>query len=698
MKSIKNQYIDLQEGKMSQAQFLRNVRLNMPQYVTNVTSFGDTIKILRNKGILSEADIKYKDGKDMYAQFKEIDNLNAQEVLIGIDYEMEKNQDLSKEAATKIVIKNLKKNQFYYTAEDMSGKEGYEMEYIGGKSANADARHMKPVEKDNLVDKVMGMKPVKGFENAKASSNKASKETNKGKDVELMSLIAKTVRGLVKMDATGEKVKKIIVKEVTDAQQKYIDKSAHLPSKKLSYQMSPFDKEVAAAKRMIIGGADEEKLRNKFSFAAISAANAELIDDDYMNESLNEGPLGTQLLRKADAALKAGQTVTVLGKPIMKIVVPAGALFPADGGPSFRLNNLKNPLEDILVDGNEIKLDLPAPQAPRVDTRTPDQIAADQAAFNDRYGPGGGYDTPMGRRTFDEAMNNDPKYDDDDNLPAYLRMYNSDAYVQAMQDAGEEEYTSPNRDQDREDYEPDTDADYEEPNDDFDMAEGKMEEGERNKYHDLIAKLKEKGISRDHMNQGKYINDVAKVMTAVGYSDREIINSIINDQDFLPDLMQATKSVKIDTGDFDDHDTDDEDQYTDSSSSKYYDDDYNNMEEGMGDMLSQAQQFIDSNPTLRQHAEDIVLFNDKNGVGLKYLDKKALPDELYTKLELQFNVNGIDDFTDEEGEVIYYTLTPKHSPLETGVGLQSPMEEMIRKIVREMFDGMEPMDRTGMDA
>ena len=626
-KSIKNQYIDLQEGKMSQAQFLRNVRLNMPHYVTNVTSFGDTIKILKNKGILSEADIKYKDGKDIYAQFNEIDNLNGQEVLIGIDYEMVKNCDLSKEDATKIVIKNLKKNQFYYTAEDMSGKEGYEMEYMGGKSANADARQMKPVAKDNLVDKAMGMKPVKGFENAKASSNKASKETNKGEDVELMSLIAKTVRGLVKMDATGEKVKKIIVKEGTN---------------------------------------------------------------------LNEGPLGTQLLRKADAALKAGQTVTVLGTPIMKIVVPAGALFPANGGPSFRLNNLENPLEDILVDGNEIELDLPAPRAPYVDTRTPEEKAKEERDWANRYGPGGGYDTPMGRRTFDEAMNNDPKYDDDDNLPAYLRMYNSDAYVQAMQDAGEEEYTSPNRDQDREDYEPDTDADYEEPNDDFDMAEGKMEEGERNKYHDLIDRLKEKGISRDHMKQSKYINDVAKAMTAVGYSDREIINSIINDQDFLPDLMQATKSVKIDTGDFDDRDTDDDDQYTDSSSSKYYDDDYNNMEEGMGDMLSQAQQFIDSNPTLRQHAEDIVLFNDKNGVGLKYLDKKALPDELYTKLELQFNVNGIDDFTDEEGEVIYYTLTPKHSPLETGVGLQSPMEEMIRKIVREMFDGRDNVtDVTG---
>lgn len=57
MKSIKQQYIDLTEGKMSQANFMRNVRMTMPHFVTNVTSFGDTIKILKNKGILSESSI-----------------------------------------------------------------------------------------------------------------------------------------------------------------------------------------------------------------------------------------------------------------------------------------------------------------------------------------------------------------------------------------------------------------------------------------------------------------------------------------------------------------------------------------------------------------------------------------------------------------------------------------------------------------
>jgi hypothetical protein len=55
MKSIKQQYIDLMEGRMSQHNFMRNVRMTLPQYVTNVTSFKDSVRILKNKGILSEA-------------------------------------------------------------------------------------------------------------------------------------------------------------------------------------------------------------------------------------------------------------------------------------------------------------------------------------------------------------------------------------------------------------------------------------------------------------------------------------------------------------------------------------------------------------------------------------------------------------------------------------------------------------------
>jgi hypothetical protein len=279
MKSIKQQYIDLREGNMTQANFMRNLRMTLPQYVTNLSSFEDSLRILKNKGILTEADIKMAeseeetlpkdipteeetdneetfdattgeitsnnddyhrdgftmgyfeeslneakdekgkwtnaDGKSMYDQFKEINRLNAQEVLIGIDYEMQKNKELTKAEAQKIVIKNLKKNPIYYTAEDMSGVEGYEPEYMGGKSAQPEARQMQPLEKNmgNVVDKKMGMQPVKDIEKPKKDSDKGG-ETNKAvKGIDLMSLIAKTVRGMKKMDATGEKMKKVSVKE-----------------------------------------------------------------------------------------------------------------------------------------------------------------------------------------------------------------------------------------------------------------------------------------------------------------------------------------------------------------------------------------------------------------------------------------------------------------------------------------------------
>jgi hypothetical protein len=111
------------------------------------------------------------------------------------------------------VIKNLKKDPNYYTHYSLSGIPGFVPQVIG--NVKPSDRTMKFVKGGDMVDKAMGMKPVKDVEKVKASSNKASKETypNKIGKVELMSLIAKTVRGIQKMEATGEKNKKINVKE-----------------------------------------------------------------------------------------------------------------------------------------------------------------------------------------------------------------------------------------------------------------------------------------------------------------------------------------------------------------------------------------------------------------------------------------------------------------------------------------------------
>jgi hypothetical protein len=165
-----------------------------------------------NIGALREAKTKWENtsGKAMYDQFKEIDNMNSYEVMLGINFEMQKNHELSKKDAAKIVIKNLKKNPNYYTATLASGVEGYE---ILSMSAKPEAWQMKYLTKDNLVDKEMGMKPVKNIAKAKASANKANKETNKAKDIDVLSLVAQTLRGVPKMQSQGEKMKTIKLRE-----------------------------------------------------------------------------------------------------------------------------------------------------------------------------------------------------------------------------------------------------------------------------------------------------------------------------------------------------------------------------------------------------------------------------------------------------------------------------------------------------
>lgn len=56
MKNISGQYQDLLEGKMTQAQFLRNARMMFPSFVTQHNSFNDSVAILKQKGMLNEGD------------------------------------------------------------------------------------------------------------------------------------------------------------------------------------------------------------------------------------------------------------------------------------------------------------------------------------------------------------------------------------------------------------------------------------------------------------------------------------------------------------------------------------------------------------------------------------------------------------------------------------------------------------------
>ena len=293
-KSIKNQYIDLKEGKMSEAQFMRNVRMTLPEYISNVTLFKQAERILINKGIISEIKIveitpaqeKYRakpstppsdyqlktklaikmlkagksqeavlakvgndalmtakgmldsdlymgideanvtskqiqdkynemfgknpqttftdvakalgisepeiaaalfmspfnennslnevkddsktgyynqDGKEQYSKFNELDNMNAQEIMAGYVMEKQDNPNIDQKEAVKLVIKNLKSDQFYYTNYKLTGIRGLQPTEFTSTKRKPFFDEMEEVNKngDNFVDEKNKMQIVK---------------------------------------------------------------------------------------------------------------------------------------------------------------------------------------------------------------------------------------------------------------------------------------------------------------------------------------------------------------------------------------------------------------------------------------------------------------------------------------------------------------------------------------------------------
>lgn len=141
MKSIQNQYNQLLEGNLSQANFMRAIRMTFPQFITNTTSFGDSVKILKNKGILSEAK-------------KQEHQCNPVELAMGIKVEMEHTDDPKK--AEKIAMDHLKENPSYYSQLKLSGIDSHQE---APKKPVAKKKAKKA--KEEFVDKENAMKVVK---------------------------------------------------------------------------------------------------------------------------------------------------------------------------------------------------------------------------------------------------------------------------------------------------------------------------------------------------------------------------------------------------------------------------------------------------------------------------------------------------------------------------------------------------------
>ena len=162
--TLQEQYNLIKEGKGNKQQFFKSARHLFPDLVTPVNTFDDTVRILKNRGIIAEgiggvvtkgktpdwhaifknniteaakeakAEEKEttKEVTDMatrgydYKDYKNVDNIFGETFLKGFYTEMQdpKNEGKTVEELKQIVAKNLAKDCLHYTKEGQFGLKG----------------------------------------------------------------------------------------------------------------------------------------------------------------------------------------------------------------------------------------------------------------------------------------------------------------------------------------------------------------------------------------------------------------------------------------------------------------------------------------------------------------------------------------------------------------------------------------------
>ena len=147
--TVQNLYTQYLDGKVTKAKFLYEVRRDQNlTMISHHNNFDDTVKILKNKNIISEKASKESTGKqDVEIIAKTIDMVNPYEYSRGMTYELEvletsvTSADLSEDnvlKAQKKVLANLTKNPQYYF-EKLNGRGEVTDKWVETTKKNIDA-------------------------------------------------------------------------------------------------------------------------------------------------------------------------------------------------------------------------------------------------------------------------------------------------------------------------------------------------------------------------------------------------------------------------------------------------------------------------------------------------------------------------------------------------------------------------------
>jgi hypothetical protein len=282
MKSLQNQYNLIKEGKGNKEIFLKEVKAQFPQYITNVQTFNQVIHSLTEKGIINETITLVTSntpiGKDWFKVFKENtenvkaelkdtdkevveketagydykaknnNNISTAEMLKGYYVEMKdpKNAEKTEDQIKAIVVKNLEKDPLFYVKDGEFGIKGlgYTDTHPGlGPTKEVTGKYkssgMEPVKLNEAkkraiekqIDQIEKMGEVAAWENRimkiqekiEELSNKMT--VTEGDDVKDM-VDKKAVKELKKDIALLEKKKALYEKQKTKAAGRVKDKSA----------------------------------------------------------------------------------------------------------------------------------------------------------------------------------------------------------------------------------------------------------------------------------------------------------------------------------------------------------------------------------------------------------------------------------------------------------------------------------------
>ena len=134
MKTLQEKYTAIGEGKFSKAQWLKEAKLTLPHLISPYNGFDDAVRILKNKSMIHEevkADLKKTDKSVEDTNAKSFSygemsaaNVNFDQMLKGMQIEIEKNPELSEEKAREKAIKNLLQDPYFYLKNQAFGIEG----------------------------------------------------------------------------------------------------------------------------------------------------------------------------------------------------------------------------------------------------------------------------------------------------------------------------------------------------------------------------------------------------------------------------------------------------------------------------------------------------------------------------------------------------------------------------------------------